>query len=119
MENLEYLKFRKVKDKVLLHDIEKEVILDLAPLFVGGDEYEVYYIMSLMDEDGFDIEQINQNVGTGSGNIVTIGLVEGDDLLCVDTQDNSMYIKLIENGDGEMIKVANDYEDFKRCYNKK
>jgi len=45
---------------------------------------------------------------------VAIGLVEGDDVICIDLKDGSINLWLVENGNGEHITLAPDFASFWR-----
>lgn len=114
MKVVDYYKFRGIKDKELIKDLETGFSYNKAFCVVDSYEYCIYYLAGLLDEDDFDIEEINRNVGTDTGNLVTIGMVEGDDILCINTDNKNISLKLIENGDGELVQISNSYKEFKK-----
>lgn len=77
---------------------------------VGEDPYAVQCIMGKSDVAGFDIEKSNSFINLDGYTV--IGLVEGDDLICIDNSTGHIYLSLIETGEGENVKIADSIETF-------
>ena len=78
--------------------------------FVGEDPYAVQCIMGKSDIPGFDLEKANTFIKLKGYTV--IGLVEGDDLICIENSTGHIYISLVQTGDGENIKIADSIEMF-------
>ena len=61
---------------------------------------------------GYGLMATNEILGTNEGDILSIGSIEGDDIVCMNIPSKAIYLWMIENGDGEYIKIADSFEDF-------
>lgn len=48
---------------------------------------------------------------TGS-QITAIGLIEGDDVICINSLNGAIFVWMIQTGNGEYIEVAKSFEEF-------
>lgn len=92
---------------------ENEVVLN-------GHVYSVQCFMGESQELGFDIEKSNDLLEQESivpEHFVAVGLLQGDDVICIEKGTGFVYLLLIESGDGEIVKVADTIESFIRKIN--
>ena len=108
----DYLISRGVKDSTYLDFIKNNKLGILEPNFcsVDGFDFGISHFFGISKVSGYDIITANKNLGTDEGNIVSIGLIEGDDVICLCTKNNEIFLRMINNGNGETIKVANSFE---------
>ena len=77
---------------------------------VNGDPYAVQCFMGISNIIGYDLIKANQMLKLK--NHVAIGLVDGDDPICIEKETGHVYLLLLETGDGEEIKIAESVEAF-------
>jgi hypothetical protein len=77
---------------------------------VNGDPYAVQCFMGISNIIGYDLIKANQMLKLK--NRVAIGLVDGDDPICIEKETGYVYLLLLETGDGEEIKIAESVEAF-------
>ncbi len=105
-----YLKSRNVTDSCCI--LQYADSLQNKTIIVKGIEFEVVFIFSEQTKPILGIKEANERLGTDIGNVVTIGLLAGDDPICMDTKTGEIFFWLIENGDGARLKVADSFEKF-------
>lgn len=103
-----YLKSRNVTDSCYI--LQYADSLQNKTIIVKGIEFEVAFIFSEQTEQMLGIKEANKRLGTDIGDVVTIGLLSGDDPICMDTKTGEIFFWLIENGDGLKLKVADSFE---------
>lgn len=77
---------------------------------VNGDPYAVQCFMGVSNIIGYDLKKANQMFKLK--NRVAIGLLDGDDPICIEKETGHVYLLLLETGDGEEIKIAESVEAF-------
>lgn len=77
---------------------------------VNGDPYAVQCFMGISNIIGYDLKKANQMLKLK--NRVAIGLVDGDDPICIEKETGHVYLLLLETGDGEEIKIGESVEAF-------
>ena len=77
---------------------------------VNGDPYAVQCFMGVSNIIGYDLKKANQMLKLKKR--VAIGLVDGDDPICIEKETGHVYLLLLETGDGEEIKIAESVEAF-------
>lgn len=114
MNTTEYLIHRKIKDTDYCKFVSSEnTVIEYKPIVLGvGLEFQVSVIFSDNGKYPLSIEQANKNLGFQTGNEIAIGLLEGDDIICMDISSGAIYFWLIENGDGEKIRIASSFKEF-------
>ena len=78
----------------------------------NGYDFMFSHLLDDSETAGYGLIITNQNLRTQDGYEVAIGLVEGDDVICIDTRDSSINLWLVENGNGEHIRVASNFAEF-------
>ena len=114
MKTSEYLKKRKIADTdYYQYAVSKEPVSEYKMIEVRpGMEFQVTVIFSDNQKYPLSIEQANINLGLQNGNDVAIGLLDGDEIVCLNCATGAVYFWLIENGDGEKIKIASSFTKF-------
>lgn len=109
----DYLVSRGVKDSTYLDFIKnnKLGILESNLCSAGGFDFGISHFFGISKVSGYDIIAANKNLKTDEGNIVSIGLIEGDDVICLCIENNEIFLWMIINGNGETIKVANSFDE--------
>lgn len=77
---------------------------------IDGDPYAVQCFMGISNIIGYDLKKANQMLKLK--NRVAIGLVDGDDPICIEKGTGHVYLLLLETGDGEELKIAESVEAF-------
>lgn len=117
---ISYLKSRKVREPTffaLLKNNTFGFIRDVT-FKVDNIQYNVAYLLSCSENSGYDIVKANGNLSMVlQANEVAIGIVEGDDVIYYDNLTGGVYLFLIENGNGERLKIANTLSEFTKIFN--
>lgn len=79
-----------------------------------GYDFMVSHFFDESDKEGYGLIASNNNLHSDLEHQVAIGLVEGDDAICIDLKDGSINLWLVENGNGEHIILAPDFASFWR-----
>ena len=77
-----------------------------------GYDFMVSHFFDESDEAGYGLIPTNHNLHSDLEHQVAIGLVEGDDAICVNPKDGSINLWLVENGNGEHITFAPNFKSF-------
>lgn len=109
---IEYLDQRKVEDK------------DYREYLISGDTALKEFCLASHKSFDFMVSHFLDNSSKrGYGLIATnewlqlpddwmaIGLIEGDDIICMDLTDGSIYLWMIQTGNGEYLKVADSFKE--------
>ena len=110
----EYLNKRNVKDKQLekwIINSQNEKII-FKPFSVDNEEYILQYFLDETDRIGYGLIRTNEILKLGSTDYVAIALVEGDDVICLNTKDGTICLWLIQTNEGELHFVAGSFEKF-------
>lgn len=110
----EYLVNRKVLDRIykdfLLDYVEKDACY--KSFYIKGYEFAVSKFFDCSSIVGSGIMPTNLVLKTEDSDKIAIGLVEGDDVICMDAKTNEITLWMIQTGDGEHIHVADDFTSF-------
>lgn len=82
------------------------------PCTVGNLEYAVSHLLDTSDKKGYGLIPTNDVLNTKTGKWMAIGLIEGDDIICMDTQSGKIALWMIQTGDGEYLEVADSFKSF-------
>ena len=115
-ELINYLNKRKVNDNDYL-----KFILNYNPdnykftlCTVNGFDFVVSHFLDWSKEKGYGIIATNEILKTDSGQKMAIGLIEGDDVICLDIKSGQITIWMIQTGEGEHIIAAESFVSFLR-----
>lgn len=113
-ELISYLDQRGVKD-----NIYREFVLNYATenynfslCTANGFDYAVSHFLDRSSKKGYGLIATNIALGTETGRQLAIGLIEGDDVICLDLKNGQISIWMIQNGNGEHLIVAKTFRDF-------
>ena len=79
---------------------------------VDGFDYMVDHFLDDSDQVGYGIVPTNTGLKTETANAVAIALVEGDDVICIDTDDGAVFLWLVQTGNSERKVIAKNIEQF-------
>ena len=82
------------------------------PFAVNREDYAIHHFLDGSHRSGYGVKKTNDQLKTDETDYVAVALVEGDDVICINVQDGSVHLWLIQSGDGEMIKVTDSFSDF-------
>jgi len=114
-----YLHSRGIKDKVYLDYTTNNIDFNRRSrlVSVNGFDFVVNQLFDDTDAVGIGLVATNKVLGTDNGNMVAIGAIEGDDIICFDVFTGNIVLWMIENGDGEYIKIADSFAEFvNKCF---
>ena len=113
-ELCEYLQNRGVTDKTYLNFVSKvETRDEKYKLFsVEGQAYMLSHFLDSSDELGFDLIRTNDVLGLTHTEILAIALVEGDEVICINKNDNSICLLSFQSGERELYGVAGTFHEF-------
>ena len=111
---MDYLKSRKVANRELGKIIQKHPfgLLKETSFFIGEEEYGISHFLSKSDIAGYDIQKVNNLLGTEVLGIVAFAIVVGDDALCYDIKSKEVILWMIQNGGGERLHVSDNLTKF-------
>lgn len=78
----------------------------------GGFDYMVSHFLDLSERKGYGLMITNETLKTDSGDVLAIGLIEGDNVICMDIPSGVVSIWMIQSGNGEHLKVSDSFEEF-------
>ena len=110
----EYLNLRNVKDKDYLHFVKNNPAKfeEFKLCSVRGFDFMVSHFLDNRSKMGYGIISTNKQLELDDTKYLAIGLIEGDDVICLDLISGAIYLWMIENGDGEFFKVAKSFGSF-------
>lgn len=113
-ELINYLNSRKVNDNYY-----RDFILNYNPdnykfslCTVNGFDFVVSHFLDQSKEKGCGIIATNEILKTDLGQQLAIGLIEGDDVICLDIKSGQISIWMIQTGDGEHLIAAESFRSF-------
>lgn len=78
---------------------------------VNGETYTVSHFLSNSKLLGYDIITANKQLGLENSYFTAIALLLGDDIVLM-KKTGEIYIWLLENGNGEKIFIASNFNEF-------
>lgn len=100
---------RSYRDFVLRSNSD-EYIFTLCT--TSGFDYAVSHFFDKSEKKGYGLIATNEALRTGLGHQLAIGLIEGDDVVCLDPKTGRISIWMIQTGNGEQLVVAESFDDF-------
>ena len=109
-----YLCNRGVKDKAYIDYLKKidSFQMGFRLTSINGFDFKVIQLFDKTDYPGRGLIVTNEILGTDHGDIVAIGAIDGDDLVCIDVARGKIVIWMIENGEGEYLDIADSFSEF-------
>lgn len=110
----EYLKSRGINDALLSSIICKgpSQQTEFIPFSAGGIDYAVHHFLDDTDLAGYGLVQTNTILNLNDTYFIAVALVEGDDVICVNTENGSVCLWLVQTGRGEWITIADSFASF-------
>lgn len=110
----EYLESRKVLDLFFIEFMKsnKTKETEFKLIDIKGEDYLVSYFFDSSNIIGYDLIKTNEILKTNNINMVAFAVTEGDDIVCINTVDNTIWLWGIESCDGEFIKIEDTFETF-------
>ena len=111
---LKYLRTRNVSDNTYIdfccnHLMEGE---EFVLCSINEFDFVVDHFFDESNEIGLGLIPTNEILNTSTGKILSIGTIQGDDIICMDIETGKIKLWLIENGGGETIEVADTLASF-------
>lgn len=85
---------------------------DFVLCSVDGFDYIVSHFLDSSEQLGYGLIPTNEILKTDKGDRLVIGLIEGDDVICMDIPSGVISLWMIQSGNGESLKVADSFEEF-------
>lgn len=83
---------------------------------VNGFDFMVSYFLDGSERIGYGLIPTNAALKTDCGNKMSIGLIEGDDVICLEIPSGKISLWMIQTGNGEFFEVADSFDLFlKMC----
>lgn len=109
-----YLKKQGVTDKdffsFMLGTKDKDLCFKLCS--VDGFDFMVSHFFDDSEQSGYGLISTNDMLKTTGSQFTAFGLIEGDDVICLNSSNGAIYIWLIQTGNGEYIKVSSSFKEF-------
>lgn len=117
MELLSYLLIRGVPSHIArFFECEKSTEYIFVPFEIERETYAIHHFLDNSNKVGYDLKEVNLQLKTDETEYVVVALAEGDDAICLNLNNGSVSLWLIQSGNGEMIEIANSFSEFlKKC----
>lgn len=113
---IQYLDSRGVRDGAyrdfVLNSGKKNLQFEIA--CVDDFEYQVSHFFNESGKKGYGLIPTNELLKTGTGPMIAIGAIEGDDVICLDLHSGAVYLWMIQTGESEYMKAADSFAVFLR-----
>lgn len=117
-ELVDYLNYRGVTDHIYRSFVQQYCSDDYKFLLCSADgfDYIVSHFLDRSEKKGYGLIATNETLQTEKNGQLVIGLIEGDDAICLDPETGRISLWLIQTGNNEYITVAESFQDFiKSC----
>ena len=81
---------------------------------VDGQDYMLSHFFDDSNELGYSLIKTNCILQTDNSNMVAIAAVQGDDVICINISDNSIWLWCIQSANGNYAKIADSFNLFKQ-----
>lgn len=111
---LDYLKLRRVTNRELRKIVKKNPfgLLKDTSFFIGEEEYGISHFLSKSEVMGYDIQKVNAMLGTDEMGVIAFAIVVGDDVLCYDIKNKTVFLWKVQTGGGERLTVSDNLSAF-------
>lgn len=111
---IEYLKSRNVLDLGIVDFITSDCIKqkNFKLFSANNQDYMISHFFDESDDVGFSLIKTNEILETNKTDMIAIAAVGGDDVICLSTTDNSVWIWCLQTGNGECIKISDTFKLF-------
>lgn len=112
---VEYFKKRKVLDLGFVEFMtSKHAQTKPYKLFsVNNQDYMVSHFFDSSNNVGFSLIKTNEILNTNKTDMMAFAAVEGDDIICLNTDDNSVWLWCLQTNNGKFVKITTSFEKFK------
>ena len=100
---------RSYRDFVLRHNSDE---YSFTLCTTDGFDYAVSHFFDKSENKGYGLIATNEALRTGLGHQLAIGLIEGDDVICLDPRTGRISIWMIQTGRGEYLFAAETFGEF-------
>ena len=110
----QYLTDRKVLDSRYIDFVTTDNLNEneFRLFTVNGQQYMLSHFLDSSDKTGYGLVKTNHVLKTEKNDMVAIAVVEGDDIICFNTNDSSIWLWRLQTGDGELAKITNSFKEF-------
>ena len=111
---IEYLKRRKVSDLDFVDFITSNFTKqkEFKLFSTSNQDYMISHFFDESNTLGFSLIMTNDILGIDKTNMVAIAAVEGDDIICLNAADNSVWLWCLQTGNGEYVKISDTFKTF-------
>lgn len=112
----DYLNLRGVRDQSYCEFAQKYCPGDykFTMCTVNGFDYIVSHFLDRSEKKGYGIIATNEILETEKSGQLAVGLIEGDDVICLDPKTGQISLWLVQTGNNEHLVVADSFDDFIR-----
>lgn len=112
----EYLDIRDIKDEKFVEYMSEMDLKGTTKKVcsVEGFDFVLSHFFDDSDMPGYGLIITNQILGLDAGNKMAIGLIEGDDVVCMDILTGQITVWMVQTGEGEDVKVADSFREFQK-----
>lgn len=117
-ELIDYLNQRGVRDNIYLSFVQQyhpdnyKFIMCSA----NGFDYIVSHFLDRSEKKGYGLIATNETLQTEKSGQLAIGLIKGDDVICLDPKTGQISLWLVQTGNNDYITVAGSFQEFiKSC----
>ena len=79
---------------------------------VDGFDFIVSHFFDDSTQSGYGLIKTNDILKKNGCHFIGIGLIEGDDVLCINSLTGTIHVWLIQTGNGEYIEVSRSFKSF-------
>lgn len=108
----QYLSGRNITDAHYLSFLKaKQFPQEYELLQVEKEDYMFSHFLDDSGKAGYDLIKTNKALGTEKGDYVAIGLFEGDDVVCINVNNQAVYIWTIQTGDASFKFIGKNFDE--------
>ena len=113
-ELIDYLNQRRVNDNTYREFVQnyRPENYNFTLCSLNGFDYMVSHFLDKSEEAGFGLIATNELLKTEKFGQLAIGLIEGDDVICLDPQTGHISLWMIQSSYGEFLVAAKSFQDF-------
>lgn len=109
-----YLKKQGITDKeylaFMLETKNEDLCFKLCS--VDGFDFMVSHFFDNSNKRGYGLIPTNNILKTTGSQFTAIGLIEGDDVICINSLNGAIYVWMIQTGNGEYVEVSKSFAEF-------
>ena len=120
-ELVDYLNRRGVRDNIYRSFVQQYRPDDYKFIMctINGFDYIVSHFLDRSERKGYGLIATNETLQTEKSGQLVIGLIEGDDVICLDPKTGQISLWLVQTGNNDCVTVAKSFQEFiKSCCEK-